>query len=129
MIESTTSRLAGPVLVIDDDPMVLRMVARVLRSRGIDVHLEGRSLGLIDRIGEIRPALVLLDVHMPGLDGPALTALVRKDPALCRSRIVLYSGMDEQSLAEHAAACGADGYLQKAALGGLAQSVLDWLQR
>jgi CheY-like chemotaxis protein len=130
MTETMTPELVGPVLVVDDDRLVLRMVARVLRDRGIEVHLEERALGLIDRIGQIRPALILLDVHMPGLDGAALTAKMRQDPVLADSRIVLYSGLDEQSLAERAQACGADGYVQKVApLGGLAQTVLRWLSK
>ena len=102
------------VLVVDDDPLVLTAVRRVLSQLDVDVTVHDRAFGLLNRIDELRPAVVLLDVRMPGLDGASLTSLIREDPSLATTRIVLYSGLDEATLASKARLCGADGYLLKA---------------
>lgn len=121
--------LKGTVLVVDDQPLIVRMVARLLRLRGIDVHTHHRSFGLLNRIADLKPSLVLLDVEMPGIDGAELTSLIRKDPALSGCRVVLHSGLPEQELARIASSCGADGYLAKGpAMVGLLRTVTQWLK-
>jgi two-component system, cell cycle response regulator DivK len=123
------SELQGTVLVVDDHPLIARMVARLLRLRGIDCQTHLRSFGLLNRIAELKPALVLLDVEMPGIDGPSLTSLIRKDPGLSGCRVVLHSGLPEAELARIASACGADGYLPKGpAMVGLLRMVTHWLR-
>lgn len=102
------------ILVVDDDPLVLTAVRRVLAQLEVEVTVHDRAFGLLNRIDELRPTVVLLDVRMPGLDGASLTALIREDPALATTRVVLYSGLDEATLARKARMCGADGYLHKA---------------
>ena len=126
---SDFEELAGTVLVVDDQPLIVRMVARLLRLRGIEVHTHTRSFGLLNRIADLKPSLVLLDVEMPGLDGGELTALVRKDPALSGCRIILHSGLPEHELRSIASSCGADGYLPKGpAMLGLLRLVTLWLK-
>jgi DNA-binding response OmpR family regulator len=57
------------VLVVDDDPAMLRLVSILLRTDGFAVETAlGGSAGL-DQLGEARPDLVLLDLKMPGIDG------------------------------------------------------------
>jgi len=121
--------LPGTVLVVDDHPLVARMVARLLRLRGIECETHLRSFGLLNRIAELKPALVLLDVEMPGIDGSSLTALIRKDLALSGCRVILHSGLPEADLARIAGECGADGYLPKGpAMNGLLRMVSRWLR-
>ena len=57
------------VLVVDDDEYIRHLLASALRFAGfvVDTSEDGRTA--IDRIGDFRPDLVLLDVMMPGLDG------------------------------------------------------------
>ncbi|MEJ7733439.1 MAG: response regulator [Polyangiaceae bacterium] len=123
------AQLKGTVLVVDDQPLVARMVARLLRLRGIDCETHLRAFGLLNRIADLKPALVLLDVEMPGIDGSSLAALIRQDPALSGCRIVLHSGLPEAELARIASSCGADGYLPKGpAMVGLLRTVTQWLR-
>ena len=110
---STAPVGARPILVVDDDPVITRSLARALRRRGFDVVITNTSFGVLNLIAEHQPGLVVLDVTMPSIDGPGITELVRNDPHLADTRIVLHSAMDHQALASTAAACRADAYWSK----------------
>jgi len=130
MTQAVSTRIDGTVLVVDDDLLLLRSIERVLRQRGLDVVVQHRSFGVLNRLAEVRPDLMLLDVRMPGLDGTTLTSLVRNDPTLSSTRIVLHSAMPERELSDMALLCGADGYFAKSAtMDGVAAAVIDWLAR
>jgi PAS domain S-box-containing protein len=98
----------GNVLVVDDDPMVRKVLVDMLEATGfrVDTAEDGRrALAVIERL-ETPPALVLLDLTMPEMSGAeTLEALRRRWPGL---RILLTSGYSEQD-----AATGADDFLQK----------------
>lgn len=80
------------ILVVDDDPATARLMELALRTTRAQVVTHYRAFGLLEAIAAHKPALVVLDVMMPGLDGPSLVQLVRADPELARTRIVLWSG-------------------------------------
>ncbi len=67
------------ILVVDDEPMVVKMVTDVLTQRGFEViSAPDGYQGLLDAIKD-KPDLILLDVVMPGLDGHEVLARLRKD--------------------------------------------------
>jgi len=116
------------VLVVDDDPLVRRALERLLVRMNVQVFIYERSFGLLNRIAELRPTLVLLDVNMPGLDGAALTTLIRNDKQIARTRVVLHSALDGESLSRRARECGADGFLVKSpGLAGVMDAVSRWV--
>lgn len=102
------------ILVVDDDPLVLRAVQRALTTEDTEVVTCHKSFGLLNRIAALAPDVVVLDVRMPGIDGDTLVQLVRTDKALGSTRIVLYSGVDPATLAATAASCKADAWVTKA---------------
>lgn len=101
------------ILVVDDDPLVLKAVQRALTNADTDVVTCHKSFGLLNRIAALTPDVVVLDVRMPGIDGDTLVQLVRTDKALANTRIVLYSGVDSATLSSTAASCKADGWVTK----------------
>lgn len=116
------------VLIIDDDPIVADAMVRVLRDLDVDVvKLEG-GFGALNLIAKHKPVLVVMDVMMPGLAGTDVTELVRNDPELKGTRVVLHSALDEDVLAKRAADCGANGYLLKTAgLAAAHRKLARWL--
>jgi CheY-like chemotaxis protein len=73
------------ILVVDDDPMLLALLLTVLSRKGFRVWTAGDGLAAIEefRRHQSEVALVLLDVCMPGLDGPrTLAELRRLEPTL-----------------------------------------------
>lgn len=105
------------ILVVDDDPLAADLVVAALARAGHIVHTHDSGFGLAMAIHRHRPALVLLDVCMPGLNGSqALKAARALDPSYgIDAPVVLYSGLPEAELAELARSVGACGYVRKPA--------------
>jgi DNA-binding NtrC family response regulator len=88
---TTTNDAHGPradqrgILVVDDDRVLLTMLSTALQKNGFEVWLAAsgaEAIGIYDR-HRARINVVLLDVRMPGLDGPrTLTELQRLDPSV-----------------------------------------------
>lgn len=99
-------------LVVDDDPSMANAMARVLRRSGIEPHVanDGLSAGVL--LEQYKPALILLDLQMPGLSGTQVLRFVRAAPRLAGIKILIVSGMPREDL-EGAMENGADGYLEK----------------
>jgi len=101
------------VLVIDDSEIVLEMTRFTLESAGYRVVTRNRASGSIAVILKEQPALVLLDVNMPGASGESIAdVLVRSAPAR-DTLIVLYSSLPLNALRMKALATGAHGFIQK----------------
>jgi len=101
---------------------------RGLRTLDVDISTYDRAFGLLNRIVDTRPAVVILDVRMPGLDGASLAGLVREDELIADTRIVLHSAIDEVILSRKAKQCRADGYLVKGpGIEALLDAVTRWL--
>jgi DNA-binding response OmpR family regulator len=66
------------ILVVDDDPSVLKVVQTVLSAEGYEVEVAADGPEALRRILESPPALVILDVMMPGLNGWELCEIVRR---------------------------------------------------
>jgi two-component system OmpR family response regulator len=69
------------ILMVEDEPDI-QMVARVALEvvGGLDVEICASGAEALERIPEIRPDLVLMDVMMPGLDGPSTLRKLRGSP-------------------------------------------------
>lgn len=105
----------GPlVLVADDDPEALTLLSRVVERLGCRVIRARDGREALDAIRRERPALAVLDAMMPGIHGFDVCRIVKDDPELRETRVVLCSAVYRGAVgAEAQAAFGADGYLEK----------------
>ena len=101
------------VLVVDDDPLVLRILKDRLVEEGFLVTTTSSAFGATQLIEEQVPDVVIIDVMLPALPGNRIAALVRERMGSKGVRVVLYSSKDEAELAALAKDCGADGWLKK----------------
>src|SRR4051812_35032063 len=98
-------------LLIEDDRLTASVVTDWLREEHWDVvHVE-RGSDAMRRFAEVRPALVLCDLVLPGVDGTTLCANLRMQPFGERVTILLTSARTEAGEASMAA--GADAFLPK----------------
>ncbi len=87
---------SGTVLVIDDDPAVGDLMARVLSREGFRVeHAPGGELGL-RKARLIRPDLITLDVMMPGMDGWSVLSALKADPELAEIPVIMVTFVDDK---------------------------------
>jgi CheY-like chemotaxis protein/predicted transcriptional regulator len=102
-------REGQPVLVVDDDADIREQLAEILADEGYDVITAANGVEALERVNDgARPALILMDLFMPVMDGWALRAELEKDPRTARVPVVLLSGqIDARAEAErlHASAC------------------------
>jgi excisionase family DNA binding protein len=100
------------VLVVEDDEPMAESIARLLRANGYEVRvaLDGFQAG--DALRAFLPAVMTLDLRMPGIDGFQVLDYVRQDPELARLKILVLSSLPEERLRQ-AVAAGADDALAK----------------
>ena len=103
------------VFVADDHPVFRDGLVRALRTRPeFEIVGEaGDGRAALDAIRSLTPAVALLDVKMPGLDGPAIAHALRRDGV--PTRVVLISAHTPSEVVYHAIARGAAAYLSKEA--------------
>ena len=101
------------ILVVDDDPDIARFVEVNLRSAGYEVSVAGDGEEALERAGEIRPDLVLLDVMMPRLDGFEVAQRLRKNPQTANTSIIMLTAKALSSDKVTGLQSGADDYIIK----------------
>ncbi len=98
------------VLVVDDDPRILRLVRVNLERAGFNVATAGGGAAALEELAAAPPDLAVLDVTMPGIDGYELTQKIRE---ISNMPIIMLTAMTEQSQKVHGLEIGADDYLTK----------------
>jgi CheY-like chemotaxis protein len=77
------------VLYVDDDPDICVVVhAALCLISGLEVHIAGSGLQAIAMVQELRPGIVLMDVMMPGLDGPSTLLRMHAIPSLAHIPVI-----------------------------------------
>ncbi len=78
---------------------------RSLRDMGFNVIVQKSGYGLLNAVAAHRPPLMLIDVMMSSLDRPSVADLVRRDPELRSTKLVLRSTTEAKTLAQMARDC------------------------
>ena len=99
------------VLVVDDSPVVRLLLRTALESEGMTVEEAGDGRGALDAVAARRPAIVLLDVEMPGMSGLEVMARLRRSHA--EVPIVIVSGRSAENDRVLGLELGADDYVGK----------------
>lgn len=101
------------ILVIDDQPDILEMVAYILRTEGYETAVERSGEAGLQRAHAIQPDLVLCDIMMPGTDGHEVLRRMREDPALATVPFVFLTARAGTDDLRAGMNLGADDYLTK----------------
>ncbi len=101
------------VLVVEDDPTQAMFAEGVLRGAGIQSQVAPTSDDVMPAMEQFRPDLVLMDLHMPGMNGTGLTALIRDHAAFAHTPIVFLTGDPDPERQFEVLECGADDFLSK----------------
>jgi DNA-binding response OmpR family regulator len=99
------------VLVIDDDADARRIFAEFLRSRGWTVFTATDGRSGIDKINDLAPDTVVLDLAMPRVDGWTVLKQLRESSWTARIPVVVVSAL--QDARDEAIRAGSDAYLAK----------------
>ena len=101
------------VLVADDDDDILLLVTTRLRRDGFEVIQARDGDEALDMALQHKPAIAVLDVGMPGLDGLAVIRAIRSDDTTREMRVVLLTAKAQESDVRRGYDVGADLYVKK----------------
>jgi DNA-binding response OmpR family regulator len=103
----------APILVVDDDAKIVRLVRTYLERDGFSVVTAADGPGALDAIETHAPALVVLDLMLPELDGRAVIRAVRRDDEAAHTPILVLSARSSTIDRIAGLEDGADDYLPK----------------
>lgn len=106
-------RVAGRILLVDDEPATLDLLCASLEAEGWTVVVATSGPAAIAAARRSHPDLVVLDVGLPGLDGFATCRRLEHDPATADTPIVFLSAMDPVAGARRASEAGGSGFIEK----------------
>jgi two-component system cell cycle response regulator DivK len=118
------------ILIVEDNPLNLELLRDILSAEGYDVleAADGPTGVAIARLE--RPALILMDLQLPGLDGLQATRQIRADPNLRDVPIVAVTAHAMKGDDERARAAGCDGFIPKPIqVREFVRAVLEFLNR
>ena len=98
------------ILVVDDDPAILRSVKRALEGQGYQVDTRELAKGVVAAVRDSRPDVVLLDLVLPDGDGIAICTEIRAES---RVPLIVLSAIGDDRKKVEALDHGADDYLTK----------------
>jgi len=101
------------VLVADDDDDILLLVTTRLRRDGFEVVSASSGDAALALARESRPAIAVLDIGMPGLDGLEVLEQIRADDELRKTLVLLLTAKAQESDVRRGYEAGADAYVRK----------------
>ena len=99
------------VLIVEDDRAQALFAQSVLHGAGMQAEVQMQATGVLQAIERYQPDLVLMDLHMPGQDGMALTLQIRQRLDLLHLPIVFLTGDPDPERQFEVLESGADDFL------------------
>ncbi len=124
-------REPGPikVLVIDDSNTIRRSAEMFLRQAGYEVILAEDGFDALAKIADHQPRLIFVDIMMPRLDGYQTCALIKQNPKLKATPVIMLSSKDGVFDRARGRLAGSDRYLTKPfTKEGLVAAVADYVK-
>jgi two-component system cell cycle response regulator DivK len=104
---------AGKVLIVEDNPVNLRLAQFLLEKRGFQVKKAGSGAECLAEMAADLPDIVLMDIQLPGEDGLAVTRKIRSNARTAGVVIVALTAHAMSGDRERILAAGCDGYIPK----------------
>ncbi len=114
------------VLVVDNHPMMLAFMVKVLEPEGCEIVTAGNGLEALARLQAFVPDMIFLDLVMPYIDGRQLASIIRSRPELSGVCLVILSAVAAEE-GEEAEVAEADACIAKGPLPAMRQYVLSVL--
>ena len=104
---------AEDILIVDDNPINLKLMRVLLMSEGYQVRTAVDAEAALIALKTFHPKLIMMDLQLPGMDGLALTRLIKKDPKTKHIIVIAVTAYAMKGDEEKAKNAGCDGYITK----------------
>jgi len=101
------------IMVIDDDEDFTNLYKTSLRAAGFDATAVNQSTAVIEMAYLIKPDIFVIDLMMPDIDGFQLCRMIKADPVLKRTPIIIITALTDTDSKLVAMGAGANDYLTK----------------
>ncbi|MEO5923288.1 MAG: response regulator [Bryobacteraceae bacterium] len=101
------------ILIADDKATGRELVRTILENDGYEVHEAVDGLHAVAQARAIRPHLIVLDLHMPGLDGFGVVTVLRQESEFASTPILALTASAMMGDRERALGAGFTGYVSK----------------
>ena len=102
------------ILLVDDSTTILMSMGDILAKAGFQVEQANNAEAALSKLnGGLKPALMITDLNMPGMNGIDLIKAVRKLPAMRFTPILMLTTESQQQMRDAGKAAGATGWLVK----------------
>ena len=105
--------MAKRLLLVDDEPNLLRAVAACLRSEGYEVITARSGRDALATLAETIPDMIISDIRMPGIHGYALVHRIRSSPRTALVPIIFLTAKDQKADRVEGFRTGVDAYITK----------------
>lgn len=99
--------MAKKILLIDDDPLIVRMYQRVFGFSGIDVTTSLSPTDGLAQVATVKPDLILLDIMMPEMDGLEVLRRLKSDDATKAIPVIMLTNLSDEARNKQAMKLGA----------------------
>lgn len=101
------------ILVIDDEIEITEIVDEFLTSAGYEVTILNSSQFWQDKVNEVQPDLLMLDIMMPGEDGYAICSQIKADPSTADIPVIFLSGRNKEDDRGRSFKSGGEMFIKK----------------
>lgn len=105
--------MAKVLLIIEDDPLMVRMYQKIFKFEGFEVDTAFDGEEGIEKVRKIKPTAVLLDIMMPKMNGIQVLEKIKSDPDIKKTPVIMLTNLAGQQDAEAALEKGAVRYIIK----------------
>jgi len=100
-------------LIIDDNRLIAKSLIQMLDLLGYEAQAAYGSLAGIQMLGQMVPDLILLDLHMQGVNGVEVCRYIRRDPRLAKVPVLAISSDNQEMMIASVREAGANAFLSK----------------
>lgn len=105
--------MAKKILIVEDDPALAENLKAIMEARGFDAVSAADGAAGLAMARKAKPALVLLDIMLPKMDGFDVCRLIKSAPDTKHIHVIMITGLERMGDVEKAFASGADDYIIK----------------
>ena len=102
------------ILLVEDDPLLVDIYSTKLKQGGFEVRVVDQGEKAFAAVQEEKPALVLLDIVLPHMDGWDILRQIKESEELKNTKVVILSNLGQKEEIEKGLSLGADKYFIKA---------------
>ncbi|GGP87713.1 hypothetical protein GCM10010140_16400 [Streptosporangium pseudovulgare] len=110
---TAVGEVLGKVLVVDDDEVIRQLIAVNLTLEGFQVETAFDGQDCLDKVRDVMPDVITLDVMMPRLDGWMTATKLRRNEGTSHIRVVLITARAQEDDKRRGFGIGVDAYLTK----------------